>query len=248
VEFGELDDRLWMLGANIALDTRGDPAFPRNAIMVGAGWTGLHVRRLDDPINRYTAEARGYVGVIRQAVFATRVQYYSADRTLPDYERLLLGGASNLRGFDTGAFDGDRMFVSSAELRVPITSVLSGAKLGLTAFMDAGKAFNVGQSMKDAAWHRERGRRLLIATIVRLTLTAHGLKTGIRGCISVRGSVFSGSQLRLVARPSAPARPGASGNARSRARPRLAEHLITNHTLAGRSASRRMYHGNQCSP
>ena len=37
------------------------------------------------------------------------------------------------------------MFVTSAELRVPITSVLSGAKLGVTAFMDAGKAFNVGR-------------------------------------------------------------------------------------------------------
>ena len=32
------------------------------------------------------------------------------------------------------------MVVTSAELRVPITSVLSGAKLGVTAFMDAGKA------------------------------------------------------------------------------------------------------------
>ena len=179
-EFGQLNDRLWTLGANVALDTRGDPVFPRNAIMVGAGWTGLHVRRLDDPINRYTAEARGYVGVIRQAVVAARVQYSSADRTLPDYERLLLGGASNLRGFDTGAFDGDRMFVSSAELRVPITSVLSGAKLGLTAFMDAGKAFNVGQSMKDAAWHQGAGGGVfLIATIVRLNLdVAHGLRDG----------------------------------------------------------------------
>ena len=49
VEFGELDDRLWTLGANVALDTRGDPAFPRNAVMLGAGWTGLHVRGLDRP-------------------------------------------------------------------------------------------------------------------------------------------------------------------------------------------------------
>jgi Omp85 superfamily domain len=180
VEFGQLDDRLWTLGANVALDTRGDPAFPRNAVFLGAGWNGLHVRRLADPINRYTAEARGYVGVVRQAVLAARVQYASADRTLPDYERLLLGGASTLRGFNTGAFDGDRMFVSSAELRVPITSVLSGAKLGLTAFMDAGKAFNVGQSMKDAPWHQGAGGGVfLIATIVRLNLdVARGFRDG----------------------------------------------------------------------
>ncbi len=180
VKFGQLDDRLWTMGANVALDTRGDPAFPRNAVMLGAGWTGLHVRRLEDAINQYTTDARGYLGLVRQAVLAGRVQYSTADRALPDYERLLLGGASNLRGFRTGTFDGDRMFVTSAELRVPITSVLSGAKLGLTAFMDAGKAFNVGQSMKDAAWHQGVGGGVfLIATIVRINLdVAHGLKDG----------------------------------------------------------------------
>ena len=180
VDFGQTNDRLWTLGANVALDTRGDPAFPRNAVLLGAGWTGLHVRSLNQPINQYTTEARGYLGVVRQAVLAGRVQYFSADRTLPDYERLLLGGASNLRGFRTGTFDGDRMFVSSAELRVPITSVLSGAKIGLTAFMDAGKAYNVGQSLQDTAWHQGVGGGVfLIATIVRINVdVAHGLRDG----------------------------------------------------------------------
>jgi hemolysin activation/secretion protein len=148
--------------------------------MLAAGWNALHVRRLDLPINQYTTEARGYLGVIRQVVLAGRVQYSSADRTLPDYERLLLGGASNLRGFRTGTFDGDRMFVSSAELRVPITSVLSGAKLGLTAFMDAGKAFSVGQQMKDAAWHQGVGGGIfLIATVLKINVdVGHGLRDG----------------------------------------------------------------------
>ena len=180
VEFGTLDDRLWTLGAKVAVDTRGDPAFPRNAVYLGTGWTGLHVKRLDQPINQYTTDARGYVGVIRQAVLAGRAQYITSDRSLPDYERLLLGGASNLRGFGTGTFVGDRLFAASAELRVPITSVLSGAKLGLTAFMDAGKVWDVGQSMKDGTWHRGVGGGVfLIATILRLNLdVAHGLKDG----------------------------------------------------------------------
>ena len=109
------------------------PGFPRNAVVLGAGWTALHVRRLGrthQPVHR--AMPAAISGVIRQAVLAGRVQYSSADRTLPDYERLLLGGASNLRGFRTGTFDGDRLLATSAELRVPITSVLSGAKLGVT--------------------------------------------------------------------------------------------------------------------
>jgi len=180
VKFGQLDDRLWTIGADAALDTRGDPAFPRNAVMLGAGWTTLHVRRLEDPINRYTTDARGYLGLVRQSVLAARMQYSTADRPLPAYERLLLGGASTLRGFRTGSFDGDRLFVTSAELRVPITSVLSGAKLGLTAFVDAGKAYDIGQRLKDGQWHRGVGGGLfLIATVVRINLdVARGLKNG----------------------------------------------------------------------
>jgi Omp85 superfamily domain len=180
VEFGGIDDRLSTIGADVALDTRGDPAFPRNAVLLGAGWTALRVKSLDEPINRYTTEARGFLGVIRQAVLAGRVQYSTSDRTLPPYERLLLGGSSNLRGFTTGTFDGDRLFVTSAELRVPITSVLSGAKLGVTAFMDASKVFDVGQKLKDAPWHQGVGAGVfMIATIVRINLDlARGLKTG----------------------------------------------------------------------
>jgi outer membrane protein assembly factor BamA len=70
--------------------------------------------------------------------------------------------------------------VASAELRYPITSVLSGAKLGVSAFMDAGKTFDVGQRLDDATWHRGVGGGIfLIATIVRINLdVARGLKTG----------------------------------------------------------------------
>ena len=108
------------------------------------------------------------------------MQYFTSDATLPDYERLLLGGASNLRGFRTGAFDGDRMFVTSAELRVPITSVISGAKLGLTAFIDAARATDFGASLKDADWRRGVGGGIfMIAPIVTITLdVAHGLDGG----------------------------------------------------------------------
>jgi hypothetical protein len=197
VDFAALDDRLWTAGADITLDTRGDPAFPRNAVLLGTSWTLLDVSpsgdsRLDvsprggssEPgsyrINRYTTDARGYLGVIRQAVVAARVLYSTADRTLPPYERLLLGGSSTLRGFASGTYDGDRLLTTSAELRVPITSVLSGAKLGVTAFFDAGKTFDVGQRASDVDWHRGVGGGVfLIATIVRLNLdVAHGLKDG----------------------------------------------------------------------
>jgi Omp85 superfamily domain/POTRA domain, FtsQ-type len=180
VDFDPLDDRLWTVGADVALDTRADPAFPRNAVYLATGWTGLSVSGGGDQINRWFGDARGYVGLFRQLVLAARVQMTSADATLPPYERLLLGGSSTLRGFETGAFDGDRMFVTSAELRLPISSVLSSAKLGVTAFFDAGTAYNANQRLEDATWHRGVGGGVfLIASVFRLNFDiAHGLKTG----------------------------------------------------------------------
>lgn len=181
VEFGALDEAQWTIGTSAALDTRADPAFPANAIYVGGGWTGLHVRDRTR-INRYIGDARGYLRIIGQHVLAARVQYYTSDAPLPPYERLLLGGASTLRGFRAGSFDGDRMLVTSAELRVPITSVLSGSKLGLTLFTDIAKTADHGTSLDDARWHRGAGAGLFfIASVVKLNLNvAHGFDGGTR--------------------------------------------------------------------
>ena len=180
VSFADLDDRLTTFGGNVALDTRGDPAFPGNAILLSAGWTAMNFRSLPTRVNRYTSDARGYLRLYRQSVVAARAQYVAADATLPPYERLLLGGSSTVRGFRTGSFDGDRSFVTSLEFRTPITSVLSGAKLGVTAFMDAGKIWDFGQSLDDATWRQGVGGGVfLIAPLVRINLdVAYGLKTG----------------------------------------------------------------------
>ena len=180
IEFGDLDDRLWTTTASVALDTRIDPGFPSNAILVSTGWTGLNFRSLPDRVDRYTTDARGYLRVFRQIVLAARAEYVAANATLPPYERLLMGGSGTLRGFSTGAFDGDRMFVTSAEIRAPITSVLSAAKLGVNLFMDAGKIWDFGGRMEDATWRQGVGGGVfLIAPLLRLNLdVAYGLKSG----------------------------------------------------------------------
>jgi hypothetical protein len=180
ISFGQIDDRLWTIGTSVAIDTRLDPAFPGNAVLLGAGWTGLHFREIAGPVNRYVGDARGYVRVYRQAVVAGRVQYTAADAALPPYERLLLGGSSSVRGFRTGTFDGDRMLVTSAEIRVPVTSVLRGAKLGFTAFVDAGKIWDFDGSMRAAGWHRGAGGGMfIIASLFRVNLdVARGLRNG----------------------------------------------------------------------
>jgi hemolysin activation/secretion protein len=102
----------------------------------------------------------------------------AADKTLPPYERLLLGGASNLRGFGTGAFDGDRMFVTSAELRADYISP-QRREARVTAFYDAGKAFNVGEQLQDATGVRAlAGASFSSQRSSASTSTSVGLKGG----------------------------------------------------------------------
>jgi outer membrane translocation and assembly module TamA len=65
-------------------------------------------------------------------------------------------------------------------VRAPLTSVLHGSKLGVTAFMDAGKAWDFGTSRDQAEWRRGVGGGLfLIASVITLNVDiARGLKTG----------------------------------------------------------------------
>jgi hypothetical protein len=170
VTFGNLDDTIWTFGTAAALDTRGNPAFPANAVYAGGSWTALNVRGLER-INRYSADGRGYLRLIGQSVLAARALYSTSDATLPPYERLLLGGSSTLRGFRTGTFDGDRMLVTSAELRVPLTPVIRGAKLGVSAFIDAAKVADFGTDLGKAEWRRGAGAGLfLIAPLLKINL------------------------------------------------------------------------------
>ena len=79
VEFGSLDDTLWTVGADAAIDTRSDPAFPGNAVVLGAGWSELHVSGRSK-ITRYNVDTRGYWRVAGQSVVAGRVQYLRRER------------------------------------------------------------------------------------------------------------------------------------------------------------------------
>jgi hemolysin activation/secretion protein len=125
-------------------------------------------------------DTRGYLRIVRQNVLAARAQYFTSSATLPPYERLLLGGSPTLRGFRAGAFDGDQMLLTSLEVRTPLTSVISGARLGLTVFGDAAKVTNHGQKIADAPWRRSAGAGIfMIASVIRVNLdVAHGFDGG----------------------------------------------------------------------
>ena len=168
VTFGDADDRFVVYGGGLALDTRADPVFPRNAVFATAGWERLDFRRRM-PVTRLRLEARGYLGLIGQAVLSIRAQFARADRPLPPYERFLLGGADSLRGYRAGTFAGDTLAAASAEIRVPLDSPLSFARMGLDGFVDVGTAFDRGTRLPNASFHPGfGGGAFMIASIFQI--------------------------------------------------------------------------------
>jgi outer membrane protein assembly factor BamA len=140
VAFGALDDRLWSFTADASIDTRNDPSFPRTGVFAKADWTALHVAGRSR-IDQYRVDARGFQPIVGQVVLAVRGFHAAFDAALPPYERFLAGGDSSLRGYRAGAFDGDRLTLASAELRVPFGSPLGGGRAGCTIFGDTAAAY-----------------------------------------------------------------------------------------------------------
>ena len=99
--------------------------------------------------NRTKLDGRGYLGLIRQAVLAGRVQREDSDRPLPPYQQPELGGLDNLRGFAAGTAVGDTLVAMSAEVVLPLTSPIKLLKLGVTAFADRGTVYNKGERFSD---------------------------------------------------------------------------------------------------
>ena len=148
VSFGDVHDQLVTGGASISLDTRVNPAFPRNAVYASAAWEGLSPDS-GSTVYRYTLDGQAYLGLIRSSVLVLRARTETADKPLPVYERALLGGFGSLRGFRAGAFTGDNVATASVELRVPFHSPLRLGQTGLTVFGDAGTAYEHGVKLSD---------------------------------------------------------------------------------------------------
>ena len=149
VSFGDVRDQFPSYGARLAIDTRVNPAFPRNAIYASAAWDALKPES-GSTINRYTLDGRAYVGLVGSSVLALRVRSETADGALPIYERRLLGGFTSLRGFKAGSFTGDNLATASIEIRVPFHSPLRIGQTGITLFGDAGAAYDHGTRLRDA--------------------------------------------------------------------------------------------------
>lgn len=188
VSFLAVSDRFASIGGEVVFDTRLDPFLARDAIFLRATRSRLAFTQRD-AVNRTDLEAHGYLGLLGQAVLVASARKDSADRPLPDYLKSLLGGPSSVRGFKIGTAAGDSLVSGSLELRVPLTSPLNFAKIGVSAFVDAGTVYDDGQRFGDQSLMRGVGGGVwFTAAFLRLNVAvAHGLGASTR--VHVNGNV-----------------------------------------------------------
>jgi outer membrane protein assembly factor BamA len=181
VTFGAIEDRVSTAGGGLALDTRADPLFPRHAVFARAS---LGAMAFDDgPTVALTAlEGRGYLGLAGQSVLSGRLRYDAADRPLPPYARLLLGGADTVRGHRAGVDSGDRRLISSVELRVPVTSPMNLGRLGVSVFGDIGAAREHGEPFEAREFRKGVGAGVFLLTpVFQVSVdVARGIGSGTR--------------------------------------------------------------------
>ncbi len=156
VSFGDTDARRSSTGIDVVVDTRRNPAFPRNAVRASLGWERLFFDA-DRRAGRWSADAETFVGIGGQAVAVLRARSVRADAPLPAYEWALLGGATSLRGYPAGHRAGENLAALSAELRVPLTSPLHVGRFGVRGFADWGAVYAAGTRLRDATFERGIG-------------------------------------------------------------------------------------------
>lgn len=168
------------VGADVVLDTRLDPMLPRNAVFARAAVDRLAFS--DRAIVKTELEANGYIGLYRGNVLAVRALREGMSRPAPPYFKSILGGAGNLRGFRAGHSIGDTLVAGSLELRMPLSSPLTIATFGASAFVDAATAYDKGQIFRDQQFRKGIGAGLWAsAAVFRISLMfAHGIGSGNR--------------------------------------------------------------------
>ena len=186
VQFGALDDSMKTAGVEATVDTRRDPAFPRNAVYAAVGWDRLWFDHAADT-SRFTADLRGFVGLFGQSVLAVRVQESRAADPLPAFEQALLGGTSSLRGFALGFRSGDRLASGTIELRLPVSSPRHIGRTGIAVFADSGAVYDAHTTLDRADFDTGGGAGwfMQLPMLSFRIDVAHGLGGGTRGHVTL---------------------------------------------------------------
>ncbi|HEY8417935.1 MAG TPA: BamA/TamA family outer membrane protein [Limnochordales bacterium] len=124
-------------------DTTNHPFAPTRGYRLGlsaefaGGFLGGDVN-----FTKYEADLSRYFQVGSGGQIVALRAMYGQGHNLPQHEQFLVGGGETVRGYDFGAFTGERMVVFNAEYRFPITEAVQGV-----VFADLGRAFDGGQTV-----------------------------------------------------------------------------------------------------
>lgn len=143
------------LTADLLLDTRTDPAFPRNAV-----WGRAAIERLDVVTGvrrRVRADASAALGLPFASTITARAFITSSDGALPRYEQTMIGGGLATRGYRRGYRVDDNVAGASLTLARAFGSPLQVVRHGVRAFVDWGAAYSAGTKVADASFDRGVG-------------------------------------------------------------------------------------------
>ncbi len=181
VGFGAVAETAATYRVALALDTRRNAGFPRDAVVAHAGWQWLD-RAGAGVVMQPQADLRGFVGLSGQMVLGLKVLFQGASGPLPGYAQPLLGGLASVRGHRFGHRAGDRLAAASAELRFPVSSPLSFGRAGVRLFFDTGAVYGAGDDIHRTRFSQGAGGGVFLnAAFVNLQVdVAHDLDDGVR--------------------------------------------------------------------
>jgi hypothetical protein len=185
------NDRYHMgLVANLIYDTRDAVAVPTKGIYWKTGFSfKKEIGGLDDNYGKIQTEFRYYIRPWdADFVIASR---FGGGHTIGEpafYERMLLGGSENLRGFHSNRFAGRSMVYYNLDLRLKLfnfTSYLVPGSVGLIAFNDIGRVWEPGE--KSDKWHDGYGGGFYVmpAELFLIQAAAGASKEGVLTYISL---------------------------------------------------------------
>ncbi|MYN64224.1 MAG: BamA/TamA family outer membrane protein [Acidobacteria bacterium] len=150
-------DRLTRLTVGLDFDGVSAGAFPRDDVKLRAAVERMGIAGRSGAVIRPRIDAQAFKGVGGQAVLAARFLFEGASAALPPYEKALLGGGGNLRGWRVGAKVGDRLAAASIELRLPLGSPISMGNAGVRFFYDTAAVYDAGRSLSDQRFVKGAG-------------------------------------------------------------------------------------------
>lgn len=143
------------LTADLVVDTRVDPAFPRNAVWGRAAFDRLDVATGTRQRTRLDFSAA--VAVPARAAVTVRGFVTTTNGTLPPYEQTMIGGGLATRGYRRGYRVGDNAIGWSVTLARPFASPLNVVRHGLRTFVDWATVYDAGTLTSEAAVDRGIG-------------------------------------------------------------------------------------------